>query len=567
MYNYSSCRESYDGKFLVPDSVSMFPLKEVENKLHAEIFEHWQDYKSITSSNVNAGILQLGKFSAEIQAVREKEQLYNTITARTMFRQREYEVKLDIMSELHPAFKSRVYEIASYAQRGDVQQAVYLSENLVKDYGTHYITSVNVGAVLVKLDYLSRSYMETSDKKAISAVASLTFPAVDLIRKIIDVGGATSQATRDVESYRHQIMKLEIFTMGGALFNPNFNMSEWLADIPNNMVVVDRHADLLHGAIIPSLFPELRPETTNMVSSYIRNATDKYINNNQVARPNFIHTKRQHKAEAPNLNGYNAISHIITGIQEKCIRSVDNSHLRHTLVSLTGVDCLAGAEHRQVELYSVYYSSEDCTLTTIWCTDLTPSHNTRSYLFGGYYSNEKDNPVTGSKSCKPNFYTQYLLYGWLKICLSSDYELAMPNAIAFGGFFSCQYGNPLASSSTNESLYSTPQLAPHDCPEGYTAHLMITWNTCDFHVCLESGLFSAPTFTTMNLKLPPFTNIHEQHESSEFGSDTLQVQGSGGITLTRNVQGLWEQASDWDSSKGRQKDHCKRPLEKSISKK
>ena len=43
---------------------------------------------------------QLGKFSAEVQAVREKEQLYSTITARTMFRQREYEVKLDTMSEL-----------------------------------------------------------------------------------------------------------------------------------------------------------------------------------------------------------------------------------------------------------------------------------------------------------------------------------------------------------------------------------------------------------------------------------------------------------------------------------
>ena len=565
MYNYSTCRESYDGKFLVPDSVSMFPLKEVENKLHAEIFERWLDYKSITSSNVNAGILQLGKFSAEIQAVREKEQLYNTVTARTMFRQREYEVKLDIMSELHPAFKSRVYEIASYAQRGEVQQAAYLSENLVKDYGTHYVTSADVGAVLVKLDYLSRSYLESSDKKNISAVASLTFPASDLIRKIIDVGGATSKRTIDVENYRHQVMKLEIFTMGGAPFNPNFNMSDWLADISNNMVVVDRHADLLHGAIIPSLFPELRPETTNMVSYYVRNATDSYINNNKVGRTTFIHSKRQHKAEAPSLNDYNTISHIITGIHENCISS-DSSYNYRISVSLTGGECLTGAEHRQVTLRNVYYSSQKCNLKTFWCTASTTSYNTRSYLFGGYYSDQKDNPVTGSKSCKPHYQRVSIIFNVLHICLSSDYELAMPNAIAFGGFFSCKYGNPLASTSSNESLYSKPELWPHACPEGYTAHRMITWDTCDFHVCLESGLFSTPTFTPMNLKLPPFTDIHH-HESSEIGSDTLQVRGSGGITLTRNVQGLWEQASDKDSSKGRQKDHCERPLEKSISEK
>ena len=37
--------------------------------------------------------------------------------------------------------------------------------------------------------------------------------------------------------------------------------------------------------------PELRPETINIISYYIRNATDKYINNNKIARQNFMHTK------------------------------------------------------------------------------------------------------------------------------------------------------------------------------------------------------------------------------------------------------------------------------------
>ena len=115
-YNYSMCKETADGKFLIPDSVSAFPLKQHQYKLHADIFEHWSDYMTISSSKINMGVPVFGAFSEEKMAVREKQEKHNTVTVRTMFRNRVYEVKLDVLSEPHPAFKSKVYEIASHVR-------------------------------------------------------------------------------------------------------------------------------------------------------------------------------------------------------------------------------------------------------------------------------------------------------------------------------------------------------------------------------------------------------------------------------------------------------------------
>ena len=158
-YNYSMCKETADGKYLIPDSVSAFPLKQYQYKLHADIFEHWSDYTSISSSKVNMGVPVFGAFSEEKMAVREKQEKHNTVTVRTMFRNRVYEVKLDVLSELHPAFKSRVYEIAAHVQRNDTKAAMYLSEMLVRDFGTHYVTSVDAGGVFVKLDYICVTFL------------------------------------------------------------------------------------------------------------------------------------------------------------------------------------------------------------------------------------------------------------------------------------------------------------------------------------------------------------------------------------------------------------------------
>ena len=74
-------------------------------------------------------------------------QNHKSKTTRVTFRNAVYNITLDTSAELHPTFKSRIYEIAARIQNNDMEMAPYLSELLARDYGTHYVTSVETGEV------------------------------------------------------------------------------------------------------------------------------------------------------------------------------------------------------------------------------------------------------------------------------------------------------------------------------------------------------------------------------------------------------------------------------------
>ena len=530
-YNYSMCKETADGKYLIPDSVSAFPLKQYQYKLHADIFEHWSDYTSISSSKINMGLPVFGAFSEEKMAVREKQEKHNTVTVRTMFRSRVYEVKLDVLSELQPAFKSRVYEIAAHVQRNDTKAATYLSEMLVRDFGTHYVTSVDAGGVFVKLDYVSHSYVKITDKSRISSGATLSFPFFETLKKHIDLhlDVSSSHSRENIQTYRQNVMKLDIFTMGGAPFTPHFNLTDWMEDIPSNMVTIDRYANPLSSAVASSLFPELLSSTTDIVSGYIHNAIEKYVNNNQ------INIKRGTLSQCNDQN-ITLCSYYFAGVIQSC-QSYKPDQDCSTQLSRRYIH---GSSKRKVSLLSglrcpLHY------ITVTWYTAEAQPYDLEDiehFLFGGYYSTEKNNPVTGSKSCKPYFKEHSLFYGNdLVLCLSTDHELAQADAIAFGGFFSCERGNPYAATDSDPNLIWSRR-----CPKGYARHLMINKCDCDIYVCLESGKFSPPTMAPINIMLPPFSNNVEKqtNQLQDTESDGLRVKGPWGTTLVRSIDGKWE---------------------------
>ena len=52
-YNYSTCKISSDGKYLLPDNVFLIPKQMSNVDVFAEFFNHWDDYKSMTSASIN----------------------------------------------------------------------------------------------------------------------------------------------------------------------------------------------------------------------------------------------------------------------------------------------------------------------------------------------------------------------------------------------------------------------------------------------------------------------------------------------------------------------------------
>lgn len=72
---------------------------------------------------------------------------------------------------LDSRFAQQIEEIADAVENNQTRLATYLSEKLILDYGTHVITSVDAGAILVQEDYIKRSYVSNSqsDKSSVSA--------------------------------------------------------------------------------------------------------------------------------------------------------------------------------------------------------------------------------------------------------------------------------------------------------------------------------------------------------------------------------------------------------------
>ena len=80
LYNYSTCKVTEDGKYMIPDSVFVVPLQEGHYKFYADYFDHWDNYSSITNSKVDikygVSIFSLkigGSYSKEKQSVKENQ--------------------------------------------------------------------------------------------------------------------------------------------------------------------------------------------------------------------------------------------------------------------------------------------------------------------------------------------------------------------------------------------------------------------------------------------------------------------------------------------------------------
>ncbi len=585
LYNYSTCKVTEDGKFLIPDSVYVIPLREGHFKFNADYFDHWDNYTSITSSGVNVnaglGISFLGIFSFKIggsyskekQSVKINQINYNSKTTRVSFRNKLYAVHLDASAELHPTFKSKIYEIAASVQNNDTGLSEYLAELIVRDYGTHYITSVEAGAVIVKLDYISESYSNSHssdvDKTTTTAAAGFSFPLHKIFLSSSFNFGYSQMASREnIQTYQGNIKRSEIFTIGGASYTPDLNLTTWLNDVPNKLATIDRTADPIHFAISSTQFPELPPPTVRVVADLILEATDRYYRLN--TKPGCVDPKARNFDLQANFDdstycdtSISEVDMTFGGLYQICRRTGRENLCKdrkieqvnpqtggyscpegYTAVSLySGRDSYRGAytsyyrscnwlRRCRTESWRVMESSH-AYYETFWCVVINTPEHYRGYLFGGYFTPSSSNPITGTFSCPPYYRIQKIAVN-VKVCVTNDYELGGAHAISFAGFHSCRIGNPL-SVPANVPTFPKPSDWPHNCPKGYAQHLVAIERGCEINVCLEKGAFQSKSL------LPPILPPFEMKPPyMPYAIEQLAVIGADGSVLVRNTAGQWE---------------------------
>lgn len=186
-YNYSKCRTTDDGKFIIPDNIFTVPLKTSYLEIFGEMFLHWSEFTSTTASsiNINAELQKesfgiSGSFSAEFEKIKKHQISDKSITTRVQAKYVRYSAKLQPDSQLSPSFRQRLKNIAFYIQKKLTKMATYESQILIRDFGTHVLSSIDAGAIVTQIDEVKSSFAKSldADRSKIIAAASASFQTV-----------------------------------------------------------------------------------------------------------------------------------------------------------------------------------------------------------------------------------------------------------------------------------------------------------------------------------------------------------------------------------------------------
>ncbi len=577
--NFSSCQISKDGRYLLPDSVFLLPVHQSQVNVYAEYFEHWDDYTSMTSSsiNLNAGYYSIvsGKLSIEYSTTKSHMHNDKATSTRVQIRNKRYVVKLQPGAQLHPTFKSHIYNIAASIQNNNTEYAHYLSEILVRDYGTHFVSSMDAGAILSQTDFIRES--DDANKNQYSSYLKASASA-NFFENVNEASFQYGKSHNSTSEFLNKRTYSQVVTMGGPPFKPNMSLDEWGNGVPNALVAIDRSGDPLHFVINPTTLPRLPETTVRMLANYVQKAINRYYKVNTHAGctdPNADNFNFQANLD----NGYCSspnTNFTFGGIFQKC--TPDRRHMTENLCtggpnpalqtnSVTG-DLSCPPKYTPVLLHSgpvthitqkraCNYVCNHCTWWNLWslccqCESiLAPFLSIAHYeaywcaalpgisipqnkgsLFGGFYTSKMINPVTGAMAC-PRFFYPVHIGEDIKVCVSTDYEHGFAFAVEFGGLESCSMGNPLAGSKPNDTNIAN---WPHGCPHGYTQHLVAIQDGCEINFCVSAG--SLKSSKLISPILPPFRK-HPKYKVNV--TDALTVFGVYGNIWVKNSDGGWDE--------------------------
>ena len=576
-YNYSQCRVSNDGRYLLPDNVFLVPTLESQVQVFSELIDDWDQYTSTVSSSISLSAsfqsIISGKFSSEYESVKSHMYHDNSVTTRVQLRNALYKVKLQPDSELHPVFKARLFEIAANIQSNNTDYARYLAELMVRQYGTHYVTSMDAGAVLSQVDHVKSSFVGSSESNRIAVTASAS---VNFLQKFsVSAGFSFSVTGNETQQFVDNRTYSRVYSWGGPPYSINMTVTEWEKGIPNGLVAIDRTGDPLYYAITPATLPEMPESTVYQLANFVSRAISRYYSVNtrrgcttNVNSQNFDFQANvdDHSCEAPQTN------YTFGGVYQTCTYTrqnyIDlcNSGPAPVLQNnpLTG-NASCPDSYKPVLLSSGQYKhtvhkaecQKHCTLhffncrsdcykkpitsvvnyETYWCVNLNQAKLNTGYLFGGYYTSTVANPFSGTQAC-PRYYMPLQLGVDAYICVSNDYELGSQASVPFAGFMSCEAGNPLAA--TKPSM-DKPSSWPHACPAGFSQHLLDLDGDCEINYCVKTGSFNKQQL--LPPRLPPFRKRKQMNPNT---TSTLVIIGNHGVVWYKNEDGDW--VKDYDGT-------------------
>ena len=579
-YNYSTCQVSGDGLYLLPDNVYLMPVQESKVDMSAEYFDTFQEYTSHTAASMNFQ-MQLsttfssisGSFSAGFQSTKSRMVNHKSHSARVSLRYKLYTAHIAPDAQLHGAFKSRILDIAANIQNNNTKLAHYLAESLVRDYGTHVITSIDAGAGLSKITFVQKSSYSSSNRTnrsiAISQSAGADFLSFFHFQESFSASYLSGSENND--KFSQGTSSTHILTYGGPAFRlGNHSLTDWENGVTDHAVAIDRNGVPLHTVINSNNVPELPDSTRLTVMKYVYQAVTRYYKVNTItgcmnsSSPKFNFHANLDDGSCDE----EQITYYFGGFYQNCTTDEPDhddfcSFYRQTNPATEDYTCPPG--YTAILLYTGtlgnaqkarecrkhcalfgFFCHDNCwtyekvypaTYNAYWCAHAPDSlPDDRSIMFGGVYTLSQQNVVTGSSSCPSLFYAVHFGEN-IWVCVS-QYTEGAQYSIPFGGFHSCTNGNPMASTSNqfNKGIY------PHRCSKHYSQFLVTIDEGCDIYYCADTASQrQQQPAQPQPPKLPPY---HALPHMSLNVTNTLVVRGTNGKVWIKNDDGTWQEYKD-----------------------
>ena len=133
--------------------------------------------------------------------------------------------------------------IRNFFQNNNTEIAWYQTQLLVRDFGTHFTTSVDAGATLIQEDHIKAKFMKDSKLTSTAVRAAASGVLYSKLNVSVGVQNSVSQGT--IKEYTSNQTSSRIFTYGGPPFRADFTAADWQENLKDNLVAIDRFADIV----------------------------------------------------------------------------------------------------------------------------------------------------------------------------------------------------------------------------------------------------------------------------------------------------------------------------------
>uniref|UniRef100_A0A914QXS1 Macrophage-expressed gene 1 protein n=1 Tax=Panagrolaimus davidi TaxID=227884 RepID=A0A914QXS1_9BILA len=515
----------------------------------AGYYQTFNDYKQTITNNFAASVgggyslfKASGSFSTKHQESKEKFAKYKSSLLHTKLVYRSFNLYADSVSALEPGFIDRIEQISNAISLNLTYQAEYLSEMIVKDYGTHYVSTAETGAIIEQetfVDSQSLSSGSTSlDSMRASAAASFGsyFHA--------SASDTHEVSTADKNTLSQMTKHTQIITNGGPDVNAVLAMADNGTMQVNNLVSFKHDGDWLYQIVVPRNFPNIDCDILFRAQILLQAAIELYYKKNTIRgctdmnAPNY---NFQANFDDGTCKPYN-LSFPFGGVFQTCTPLDDSPnwrcdnftqdnlfvggpmcdktlfepvwllaetyHFEDRIVTKTRRECHTHWFHRKCHdvNYDVIYK-DSVKIQAFWCRKKAdvqlPAE--KGAMFGGLFEAGKVNEFTGEVGC-PGTFQPYFLGRSITVCISYEYEQDHAYSVPIEKFFSCQ----------------TPS-KEQSCSANFTQHLAAVENNCDVFFCIRRHTYTQ--YQHAVIQRPPYTM--EQLAASNYSTNTIRARYKG----------------------------------------